>query len=333
MNLGSSFVLFRGNGLLAGALTSLFLSLGPGANAANIVFNGSAGSDWATSANWSPAQLPGSDDIAFLQAGVTSVVSSTLTVNPGFIRVGTSSAGATLTVASGGSLTTGNISLGRANNSDAKTGTLNLTGGNLSVTGYNSVAINVGLNDGSLGSSSGVVNLYSGHLSAAGTVYVGGTGANPAVGHFNIFGDDATFEVTSGFFWVTQNTGSFLNWDFYGGDNLTTITTTNNWRLFSGNTYTIDFANFAGVSGDYQIKLIESQGTGNADAASLFTFANTENFTNYSVAFANGNKDLVLSFTAVVPEPGTYALLSLALGVLVVGRYVRTRRAKTLGSR
>lgn len=294
--------------------------------AANFDFNGSVSTDWANTLNWTPASLPGVDDVAFISAGRSVVVSSNLVTNPTHIRVGTSNAGATLSVASGGVLTASQLALGRANSAETKSGTLNLTGGTLSLTGFSSVGLYVGFSTvGDI--SRGVVNFYSGNLISAGTVYVGGAGANLGVGAFNIYGNSGTIDITSGFFWVTQNSGSSLKWDFHGGNDLTTIETANNWRLFNGNTYTIDFANFYGAIGNYSIKLIESQGTGNADAASLFSFVNTDSVSNYSVALANGNRDLVLSFTAdVVPEPSTIGMMILSSGLLMVVWRIRNRR-------
>lgn len=242
--------------------------------------------------------MPGASDAAYIEGGRSAKVSSPVS-STSEIRVGANGDG-TLSITNGGNLlTTGQLSLSRNTGAFANlTGTLNMDGGTLSVGN-----LVVGFTSGT-GVRTGVFNLHSGTFISTNGVVIGGVGAT---GQMNIYGDKTAFSC-AGRFLVSSNAGSSVKWDFAGGSNLTTIAGVGDFRMYSGNTYTVDFANFSGKATNYVIKLIDaSVSAGNIDVTNRFTFVNTNGFSNIRMSLADANKDLVLNFTAI-PEPATLGL-------------------------
>jgi hypothetical protein len=150
------------------------------------------------------------------------------------------------------------------------------------------------------------------------------------------FEDGAIFDSPS---WENKGTNVF-NFELGAALNFTdgfTTLTPGNFRI--GNTYSmadatyaIDFADFTGAAGDYNITLID-YGSDFTNTTNAGWEASTESFlydgyagatiTNADLSWDTNTDTVNLSFT-VIPEPGTYALI----GGLLALSYVMVRRRR-----
>jgi len=240
----------------------------------------------------------------------------TTTGTLGFGATGTQTLSNLISGSGGLSVTAGTTTL-TANNTF--TGPSTITGGKLFITGTNtgggSVTIGSGGTFGGTGTFSGPLFVNSGGSvapgSSPGTLSVGAT-TFAGAGRF-------TFDINS----VTGTVGT--NWDLLSISGALTITAT------SGNPFIVDLtsldlsntaalvSNFNAAS-PYSWKFVQTTGGITGFSAGAFQY-NASAFQNSlgggSFFVSNVGNDLFLNFTPV-PEPSTYALMALGLGVIVV---------------
>ncbi|MFA4994453.1 MAG: autotransporter domain-containing protein [Bdellovibrionales bacterium] len=167
--------------LIVGAvcLPCCVLAGGGDALAATVTWNSGSSATWFTAGNWSPAALPTSADTTIINSGASASLVDATGAVASIVEVGTTVAGGTLTVQSGGSLsdTTGYVGY-----SAGSSGTATVTGtgsswantSNLYVGRYGSATLAIS-SGGSVTNVYGYVGYYSG---STGTVTVSGLGSS-----------------------------------------------------------------------------------------------------------------------------------------------------------
>lgn len=240
----------------------------------------------------------------------------TTTGTLGFGATGTQTLSNLISGSGGLSVTAGTTTL-TANNTF--TGPSTITGGKLFITGTNtgggSVTIGSGGTFGGTGTFSGPLFVNSG-----GSVAPGSSPGKLSVGATTFAGAGRfTFDINS----VTGTVGT--NWDLLSISGALTITAT------SGNPFivdltSLDLSNTAALVSNfnagsfYSWKFVQTTGGITGFSAGAFQY-NASAFQNSlgggSFFVSNVGNDLFLNFTPV-PEPSTYALMALGLGVIVV---------------
>ena len=208
----------------------------------------------------------------------------------------------------------------------------------------NTFADGITINDGGTFSFAGTVtNLITfngGTLAGTGTLTTAltiGAGAviSPGNSPGTIVGTNMTFASGGTYLWqindFTGTQGADPGWDWMNLSGALDITASVgnefNINLTSLTTFNTagDAANFDDMQ-DYNLTILTAVGgiTGfNASAFNLNMGAFSNAFTGTWAISQNGN-DLVLNYTAVIPEPSTYALL--ALGAICAGVILRRKR-------
>lgn len=300
---------FQGN--LSG--TGLFAVSGAGGN--TVLLTGTIGGGITTSVGSGATLLIGSG------GNITGPVTTSGTLN--FTSPGNQTLSGVISGTGGLNISAGTTTLSGNNTFSGPT---SIAGGKLVVTGTNTgggtVTIGSGGVFGGSGSFSGPVIVNSG-----GSVSPGNSPGTLSVGATTFAGGgNFDFEINS----VTGTPGT--QWDLLSVSGALTITATSG-SPFTVNLKSLTLADTAGLVSDfnntnsYTWKFVQTSGGVSGFAADKFQF-NTSNFQNSlgigSFFVTNIGNDLFVNFTPV-PEPSTYALMALGLGVIVV--LARRRRS------
>jgi hypothetical protein len=170
-----------------------------GTNAATITWTNSAGGNWSVTNNWSPNQVPGASDTAFITNSGTYVVALDTIITVSGITLGGASGQQTLTTS------VNSLSLSQAGMVNSN-GIIQLSGGGL----FGNLTVNGELNwtGGALGGSSATLTVATNGLlilaGAAGTVYPLGEYLNNS-GTVELLGGNLNID------WCGTNYGVFNN--------------------------------------------------------------------------------------------------------------------------
>ncbi len=294
--------------------TGLFAVSGAGGNI--VLLTGTIGGGITTSVGSGATLLIGSGGT------ITGPINNTGTLN--FTSPGTQNLSGVISGPGGLSLATGTTITLSGNNTF--TGPTIINGGKLVVTGSNTGGGTMNINSGGIlggtGSFSGPVTVSTG-----GTVSPGASPGTLSVGA-------TTFSGGGNFDFDINNTAGTpgSQWDLLSISGALTITATSA-TPFNVKLYSLDLSNNSALvanfnnANSYSWKFVQTSGGITGFASDAFQF-NTSNFQNSlgtgHFFVSNIGNDLFVNFTPV-PEPSTYALMALGLGLIVV--LARRRRS------
>jgi hypothetical protein len=282
------------------------------ASGASIVFAVPSG-DWNTASNWSPATVPGTStvDIAFIRGGRTvSITAPTPVNNPGtsgldIARIGEEVAGTgagTLNLGPGGTLNVmTNIELMRRGSLINAQGTLNMTGGSMTV--GQSFFIGNGTSTNSA-NGFGILNV-SGSSSITSGLTIGSATQDDGTGSVNVTGSDVTVGDGGVSRPVTVNDFGSINFNLGA-----TVGSPWNYAASavvfnSGAGLVVDGTNYTGPNGTFTlINGASLVGTAATVDESVVNFAPGRDAT---INFDTANGDVTLTVT---PEPASASILA-----------------------
>ena len=295
------------------SLLALVLALAAGAaveaSADNIVWTNSAGGNWATANNWSPHQVPGATDFAYITNSSTYTVTNSANTTVAGLTLGGDSG--TQTLVTSGTFTLNGDGQGNAN------ATLNISGGTWGGSGMLTLAGPLnwtgGLITGGVQCNGGAISgaadkrLVGGRLVNAGLLtfsgpifyaYSGASISNLATATFDITGDVGIIFAGSGYGTI-YNAGLFRK---SGGTGTAGVAMTfNNTGTVLAQTGTLSLQNGGTNSGIYSATgagtLSFGGGTHTLDAGSLVTGDGT---VGCSGGTANVNGTVATSGTLLV---------------------------------
>ena len=213
----------------------------------------------------------------------------------------------TVTIQNGGALTiSGTTEVVRTGATiDDATGTLNVAGGSFAT---GTLLLSGGASNDR---DSAIVNLTGGSLTVNNATVVGYTAASKTAGFFNVTG--STITANGGSLTVNEFGTMRFTLDTVG---VSTLNYSGAATFATNSTLTIDGTNYTGGSANFTLINAASLTGGLATINDSIIGFNSLNYTT-NLVFDNANGDVVLQVTSLVPEPSTWALIGLGLGVVV----------------